>query len=84
MQVKNRLKVFRAMHDLTQESLANKLGVTRQTVVSIENGRYDPSIGLAFRIARLFNVRIEDVFEYEGTPGEFQGMPPSSQPRPDA
>jgi putative transcriptional regulator len=68
------------MHDLTQESLANKLGVTRQTVVSIENGRYDPSIGLAFRIARLFNVRIEDVFEYEGATGEFQGKPPASQP----
>ena len=74
--MKNRLKVFRAMHDLTQESLAQKLGVTRQTVVSIENGRYDPSIGLAFRIAKLFNVRIEDVFEYEGFPGEYNGLPP--------
>ena len=42
--MKNRLKVFRAMHDLTQESLAIKLGVTRQTIVSIENGRYDPSM----------------------------------------
>lgn len=64
------------MHDLTQESLANKLGVTRQTVVSIENGRYDPSIGLAFRIARLFNVKIEDVFDDEGHPGEYHGLPP--------
>ncbi|MFH0768963.1 MAG: helix-turn-helix transcriptional regulator [Chloroflexota bacterium] len=78
--MKNKLKVFRAMHDLTQESLAGKLGVTRQTVVSIENGRYDPSIGLAFRIARLFNVNIEDVFEYEGPPGDFHGSPPTSQP----
>ena len=77
--MKNKLKVFRAMHDLTQESLAQKLGVTRQTVVSIENGRYDPSIGLAFRIARLFNVRIEDVFEDEGSHGEFYGLPPVSQ-----
>ena len=75
--MKNRLKVFRAMHDLTQESLANKLGVTRQTVVSIENGRYDPSIGLAFRIARLFNVRIEDVFNDEERSGEYHGLPPS-------
>ena len=66
------------MHDLTQESLASKLGVTRQTVVSIENGKYDPSLSLAFRIARVFNVRIEDVFEYEGAPGEFHGMPPVS------
>jgi putative transcriptional regulator len=74
--MKNKLKVFRAMHDLTQEELANKLGVTRQTVVSIEIGKYDPSIGLAFRIARLFNVRIEDVFEDEGSVGDFHGLPP--------
>ena len=81
--MKNRLKVYRAMHDLTQESLARELGVTRQTVVSIENGRYDPSIGLAFRIAKLFNVKIEDVFEYEGPPGEFHGLPPASRPQLD-
>lgn len=79
--MKNKLKVYRALHDLTQESLAQKLGVTRQTIVSIENGRYDPSIGLAFRIAWLFNVRIEDVFEYEGPPGEFYGLPPAVQER---
>jgi len=77
--MKNKLKVYRAMHDLTQEALAKKLGVTRMTVVSLENGKYDPSIGLAFRISRLFNVRIEDVFEYEGPPGEFHGLPPVSQ-----
>ena len=76
--MKNKLKVFRAMHDLTQEELANKLGVTRQTVVSLEIGKYDPSIGLAFRIARLFNVKIEDIFEFEGTPGEYRGLPPTS------
>jgi putative transcriptional regulator len=74
--MKNKLKVFRAMHDLTQDTLAGKLGVTRQTIVSIENGRYDPSIGLAFRIARLFNVKIEDVFQDEGTSGDFHGLPP--------
>ena len=74
--MKNKIKVFRAMHDLTQESLANKLNVTRSTIVSLENGRYDPSIGLAFRIARLFNVKIEDVFEYKSSPGEFHGLPP--------
>jgi len=77
--MKNKLKVYRAMHDLTQESLAQKLGVTRQTIVSLEIGKYDPSIGLAFRIAKLFNVKIEDVFEYEGPPGEFHGLPPVSQ-----
>jgi putative transcriptional regulator len=74
--MKNRLKVFRAMHDLTQETLADQLRVTRQTVVSIENGKYDPSLPLAFRIANLFNVRIEDVFLCEGEPGEFHGYPP--------
>ena len=74
--MKNKLKVFRAMHDLTQEELAGKLGVTRQTVVSLDAGRYDPSIGLAFRIARLFNIKIEDVFEYQGDNGEFHGLPP--------
>ena len=58
------------MHDLTQEALAQKLGVTRQTIVSLENGKYDPSIGLAFRTARLFGVRIEDVFIYEDDEGE--------------
>jgi len=79
--MKNKLKVYRAMHDLTQESLAKKLQVTRSTIVSLENGKYDPSIGLAFRIARLFNVKIEDIFEYEGTPGEYYGLPPTSGTR---
>lgn len=60
--MRNRLKVYRAIHDLTQEALAKKLGVTRQTIVSIENERYDPSLPLAFKIADLFKVKIEDVF----------------------
>jgi putative transcriptional regulator len=63
--MKNTLKVYRAMHDLTQETLAEKLGVTRQTVLSIEKGKYDPSLGLAFKIANLFKVRIEDIFSYQ-------------------
>ena len=79
--MKNKLKVYRAMHDLTQESLAKKLQVTRSTIVSIEKGKYDPSIGLAFRISKLFNVKIEDIFEYEGTPGEYHGLPPTSETR---
>jgi putative transcriptional regulator len=74
--MKNRIKVFRAMHDLTQEALADKLKVTRQTVISLENGKYDPSLPLAFKIAGLFNVKIEDVFVYDGEPGEFKGLPP--------
>jgi putative transcriptional regulator len=79
--MKNKIKVFRAMHDLTQEELAIKLGVTRQTVVSLEIGKYDPSIGLAFRIARLFNVTIEDVFEYDSETGEYHGLPPEIKQR---
>jgi len=58
----NKLKVFRAMYDLTQETLAQKLRVTRQTVISIEKEQYDPSLQLAFRIASLFKVKIEDIF----------------------
>ncbi len=65
--MKNKLKVYRAMNDLTQEALADQLGVTRQTVISIEKGKYDPSLELAFKIARLFKVKIEEVFDLEGT-----------------
>ena len=63
--MKNKLKVYRAMHDLTQEALADKLNVTRQTVLAIEKGKYDPSLELAFKIAELFKVKIEDVFLYK-------------------
>jgi len=64
--VENRLKVYRAMHDLTQAGLAKKLDVTRATINAIENQRYDPSLKLAFQIAHFFNVRIEEIFIYEG------------------
>jgi len=60
--MKNKIKVFRAMHDLSQEGLANEVGVTRQTVLAIENGKYDHSLILAARIAKFFKVRIDDVF----------------------
>lgn len=63
--MKNKLKVYRAMYDLTQEALAQKLGITRQTVLSIEKEKYDPSLELAFKIANLFNVTIEDIFSYK-------------------
>lgn len=63
--MKNKIKVFRAMHDLTQEDLAQAIGVTRQTILAIEKGKYVPSLDLAFRIARHFNVNIEEVFSYE-------------------
>jgi putative transcriptional regulator len=67
--IKNKLKVYRAMHDLTQEQLADKLGVSRQTVIAIESNKYLPSLSLAFRIAALFQVKIEDVFYVEGEEG---------------
>ncbi len=60
--VKNKLKVFRAMHDLTQEDLAEKLGVTRQTINAIEKQRYNPSLELAFKLADFFGVTIEELF----------------------
>ncbi|MFQ4149990.1 helix-turn-helix transcriptional regulator [Arthrobacter sp. LAPM80] len=60
--MKNRLRVLRAEHDLTQAELAAKLNVTRQTVIAIESGKYDPSLPLAFAIARTFNQTIEDIF----------------------
>ena len=63
--MKNKLKVYRAMYDLTQEALAQKLGITRQTILSIEKEKYDPSLELAFKIAYLFNVAIEDIFSYQ-------------------
>ena len=62
--MKNKIKVFRAMHDLTQEDLAAAIGVTRQTILAIEKGKYVPSLDLAFRIARHFDVSIEEVFQY--------------------
>ncbi len=60
--VKNRLKVLRAERDWTQAELARRLGVSRQTVNAIETGRFDPSLPLAFRIARLAGRPIEELF----------------------
>jgi len=64
--MKNRLKVYRAMHDLTHEQLASKPGITRATINAIENQRYDPSLNLAFQMADYFRVSIEEIFIYEG------------------
>ncbi|QYU68998.1 helix-turn-helix transcriptional regulator [Leptolyngbya sp. 15MV] len=61
--MKNRLKVLRAMRDWSQQDLAERLGVSRQSVNAIETGRYDPSLPLAFRIADLFEMPIEEIFE---------------------
>ena len=58
----NRLKVLRAERDWSQAELADQLGVSRQTVNALETGRYDPSLPLAFKIARTFGLAIEDIF----------------------
>lgn len=63
--MKNRLEEIRKEHGITQEELANILEVSRQTIGSLENGRYNPSIILAFKIAKYFNLTIEDIFIYE-------------------
>ncbi|GAB5351871.1 helix-turn-helix transcriptional regulator [Qipengyuania sp. 483] len=60
--MKNRLKVLRAERDWSQQDLADRLEVSRQSVNAIEKGRYDPSLPLAFRIADLFELAIEDIF----------------------
>jgi putative transcriptional regulator len=60
--VKNRLKVLRAERDWSQGDLADRLEVSRQSVNAIETGRYDPSLPLAFRIARLFEMPVEMIF----------------------
>lgn len=63
--MKNRIKILRAEHDLTQAELAKQLDVSRQTINAIEKGKFDPSLPLAFKLARLFEKTIEDIFESE-------------------
>jgi len=63
--VENRVKVYRAMKDITQENLAKSVGVSRQTIIAIERGNYNPSLELAFKIVKFFDVSIEDVFIYD-------------------
>jgi putative transcriptional regulator len=64
--MKNELRVLRAKHNLTQAELAERLGVSRQTVNAIETEKYDPSLPLAFKIAQTFGCLIEDVFSMIG------------------
>jgi putative transcriptional regulator len=63
--VKNNLRVLRAERDWSQAELADQLGVSRQTVNALETGKYDPSLPLAFKIARLFDRMIEEIFDPE-------------------
>ena len=63
----NRIRVLRAEHDWTQAQLAEKVGVSRQAVIAVENGKYEPALPLAFRIARAFGKNVEEVFLWEET-----------------
>jgi len=63
--VKNRIRVLRAERRWSQQDLAERLGVSRQTVNAIENGKYDPSLPLAFKIRKVFGLPIEEIFVYE-------------------
>ena len=68
----NTIRDLRAAHSLTQQDLADQIGVTRQTVIAIEGDKYSPSLEVAFRIATVFNVPLEQVFQYK---------PPSTRKR---
>lgn len=65
--VRNRIRQLRSDHDeMTQQALADRIGVTRQTVNAIELGKYSPSLEVAFRIAAVFSVPLDEVFQYDG------------------
>jgi putative transcriptional regulator len=67
--VTNSIRALRFAHgEMTQAELANRIGVTRQTVIAIEQGRYSPSLEMAFQIARVFKVKLDDVFQYPEEP----------------
>ena len=63
----NELRICRARKDITQGELADAVDVSRQTIISIEKGKYDPSLELAFRLANFFNMTIEEIFHYDRT-----------------
>jgi putative transcriptional regulator len=70
-QVTNRIRALRFAHgEMTQAELAERIGVTRQTLIAIEQSRYSPSLEMAFRIARVFGVPLDDVFQYPDSPEE--------------
>ena len=66
LQIRNNIRKLRFNHnEMTQEQLAEKVGVTRQTIIAIESAKYSPSLELAFRIARVFGVPLEEIFTYQ-------------------
>ena len=69
--LQNRIRRLRFDHgEMTQQELAERVGVTRQTIIALEAGKYVPSLLLAFRLAAAFGVKVEDVFQYEGGPAD--------------
>ena len=70
--IQTKLKEYRAKYNMTQEDLAQRVGVRRETIGNLEKGRYNPSLALAWNIAKVFGVSIEDVFTVEG-PGPLSG-----------
>lgn len=69
--VTNAIRSLRFTHgEMTQADLADRIGVTRQTIIAIEQGRYSPSLEVAFQIARVFNVPLDDVFQYPDSDGD--------------
>ena len=65
--MKTRIKEYRARHDLTQEDLAKKVGVRRETIVFLEKGKYNPSLKLAYDVAKALNAKIEELFTFDET-----------------
>ncbi|MBC7114282.1 MAG: putative transcriptional regulator [Archaeoglobi archaeon] len=63
--MRTRIREFRAKFNMTQEELARKVGVRRETIVFLEKGKYNPSLKLAYKIARVFNAKIEDIFIFD-------------------
>ena len=63
--MKTRIRELREKHGLTQETLADRVDVTRQTILFLEKGKYNPSLRLAYKIARVFNLKVDDVFSFE-------------------
>lgn len=63
--IRNQIRELRAAHEMTQQDLADRIGVTRQTVIAIEQDRYSPSLETAFKIALVFRVPLESVFQYQ-------------------